>query len=235
MTVITDIRTPSDALSSLENLGFEILPLHSAKYLAPPVSSHPDMILFVGFGKLFCHRKYYEENKSDIEKILALSSYKLVLSDEHTQSTYPADVLFNCVTLGNNLLCNKNTISELILKEARLNNFNIIHTNQGYTKCSVCKIAEDAIITSDNSIYKACTKNNIDVLMISSGGVSLNGYDCGFIGGATGTYKDKVYFCGNVSEHPHAKRIIDFCHLHKKEVVSLSNSPLYDIGTMFFV
>ena len=45
----------------------------------------------------------------------------------------------------------------------------ILHTNQSYAKCSSAVVGENAIITSDESIYRVCIENKIDVLKISVG------------------------------------------------------------------
>ena len=63
----------------------------------------------------------------------------------------------------------------------------------------------------------------------------LDGYDTGFIGGASGADDDAVYFCGDVSHHPDADAIKAFCQKHGKECVSLSDEELTDVGTLFFI
>ena len=235
MKAIIDSRSPLPAQSRLEDLGFEIILMPRADYLAEPVSAHPDMLIFIGWGKLFCHASYYAKNQSLIGGLCLSGKLTLTLSHEPTGEKYPHDVLFNCVMLGDSLLCNKNTVSRLILAEAEAHQMNVIHTNQGYTKCSVCKVSERAIITSDASIAKACAACGIDALQISEGGVALNGYSCGFIGGATGSDEQNVYFCGDISLHPDQKKIAELCAAHGKRAISLSEEPLYDVGSILFV
>ncbi|MBE6548186.1 MAG: hypothetical protein E7667_04830 [Ruminococcaceae bacterium] len=235
MTVIIDNRMPTASLETLQKLGFEVIPMPKADYLSKPVSAHPDMLFFMGFGKLFCHSRYFEKNAALIERICQSGNLSLVLSDEPTDKKYPRDVLFNCVILGNNLLCNTKSVSGLILDEAINSGMNIIHTNQGYTKCSVCKVSENAVITSDISIARVCTENGIDALTIDEGDILLNGYDLGFIGGASGCDGKNVYFCGDISLHPDGEKIIEFCNSHGKGVISLSNEGLYDVGSILFI
>jgi hypothetical protein len=62
-------------------------------------------------------------------------------------------------------------------------NFNIIDVKQGYTKCSVLPVSNNAFITDDISIYNQCVSFGIDVLYVGKGDVSLPGYNYGFIGG----------------------------------------------------
>ncbi len=235
MIAITDSRTPTAALSRLCELGFEIISLPRADYLAEPVSAHPDMLVFMGLGGLFCHKIYYQSNKEIIDGIAKKTGLELIISAEHTSAEYPYDVLFNCVLLGNKLLCNTNTVSRLILERAMAQGIAVIHTNQGYTKCSVCKVDDNTIITSDMSIYKACASNGISVMLVSPEGVGLDGYSCGFIGGSSGNDGKCVYFCGDISLHPDGKKIIEFCNSHGKNVISLSDKALYDVGSILFI
>ncbi len=235
MIAIIDCRTPAASLSRLGELGFEIVSLPRADYLAKPVSAHPDMLIFMGLGGLFCHKTYYYGNKEIIHALAEKSGLELVVSNEHTSAEYPEDVLFNCVLLGNRLLCNTNTVSRLILSRAKTQKLDIIHTNQGYTKCSVCKVDENAIITSDKSIYKACMSSRIDALLVSPDGVALDGYNCGFIGGASGNDGESIYFCGDISLHPDGEKIVEFSKSHGKKVTSLSDEALYDVGSILFI
>lgn len=235
MVAIVDCRIPAASLSRLRELDFEVIPMPRADYLDTPVSAHPDMLVFLSFGKLFCHLKYYQNHRGIIDKIAEISGLELVVSNEPTSAEYPCDVLFNCVLLGDRLLCNQHTLSKLILAEATSRNLEIIHTNQGYTKCSVCKVSDNAIITADKSIYKACVASGIDTLLVSPNSVGLNGYNCGFIGGTSGNDGKNIYFCGDISLHPDGKKIVEFCKAYGKRAVSLSNEGLYDVGSILFV
>ena len=235
MIAIIDNRTPAASIARLVELGFEVISMPRADYLAEPVSAHPDMLIFMGLGGLFCHKTYYQNNKEIIDALAEKSRLELVVSCEQTAPEYPRDVLFNCVLIGDKLLCNTNTVSSLILERANTLDLDIIHTNQGYTKCSVCKVDDNAIITSDKSIYNACVSSVIDALLISPEGVELCGYTCGFIGGASGSDCQNVYFCGDISLHPDGNKITEFCKAHGKNVISLSSDKLYDVGSILFI
>lgn len=234
MTAVVDRRITKSQAQVLSESGFELLKIEPADYLAEPVSSHPDMIFFSGFGKLFCHKNYYEQNESLIQKISELSSSDIVLSCENTNQTYPYDVLFNACLIGSSLICNPNTLSGYILDEAHKANINIIPVKQGYTKCSCAVISENSIITSDKGIFSSCLNNSIDALLIQPGFVSLPGYNYGFIGGTSGHYGDNVYFSGDLRHHPDYERIIEFIYHHHKKYTALSNDELIDLGTMYF-
>jgi hypothetical protein len=227
--VIIGCRAPKKISDALSELGFEIISLPAFSVLPAPVSAHADMLIFLAEGKLFCHKDYYKIARDSIDEIL-MSGYELVLSNEYISEKYPNDILFNAVSLNGKIYAKKDYISRFIAE-----NNTVINVNQGYTKCSVCKVCESAIITSDPSIKDVAEKNDIDVLFISEGNITLPGYDTGFIGGCSGYDGDKIYFSGNIFLHPNGAEISEFCKSHGKNVVILSDEPLFDVGSIFFV
>lgn len=235
MITLVDKRIDSSSLLNLNDQVAELFLMPPADYLQKGVSSHPDMLVFIGFGKLFCHKRYFESNRELIESIAKSSGLEISLSDEETCEKYPFDVLFNAALVGKNLICNKKTVSRLILKAAEDADFNTIHVPQGYTKCSTCIVSDNAIITADRSIYEACKCNCIDALLISEGHISLPDYNYGFIGGASGTLGDKIYFCGDILTHPDGNKISEFCKKHGKSSISLSHGELFDVGSILFI
>ena len=235
MYVITDERISLSSLSRLRQEGFSPLLMPPATYLQSAVASHTDMLIFIGFDRLFCHRHYYESNKELICRICEASGKTLTLSDEPTGEKYPLDVLFNACLVGNRLICNYKTVSKLILDAAQCSGCEIISVPQGYTKCSVTVVSDNAVITADKAIAAACKNAGIDVLEISEGHISLPPYDFGFIGGASGACGDNVYFCGSLDSHPDGDKIEEFCKKHKKSATSLGDGILQDVGSIFFI
>lgn len=235
MFAITDCRISAEAIAALEKYGFEPILLPPADYLSDAVASHTDMLIFMGLGRIFCHRRYYEGNSALIDRIVTLSSLELTLSDEPTGEKYPLDVLFNACLVGNRLICNEKTVSKLILDAARCWGCKIINVPQGYTKCSVSVVSDNAIITADKAITAACRGIGIDVLEVSEGHISLPPYDFGFIGGASGVCGDNVYFSGSLDSHPDGERIKEFCEKHHKTAISLTDCELQDVGSLFFI
>ena len=230
---IVDERMPSEAKRRLTLEGFYIIEAKPDKRLPPPLSSHPDMLFFLGKGRIVCHKDYFALAEEQINKIAHISNSEMIISDENMGRDYPHDVLFNAAAVGDRLICRRDAVSgrvaELYGEE------NIINVKQGYAKCSTCVVSDKAIITADVSIAEAAEKKGIDVLSVSPAGVRLDGYDCGFIGGATGADKENVYFCGNVDLHPDGDKIKEFCEKHGKRAVSLSERSLYDYGTLIFI
>ena len=235
MIIIADNRINASALSSLSAISENVLLMPAADYLQKGVASHPDMLLFIGFEHIFCHRRYFDKNSELIERISAHTDYEICISDEQTDEKYPHDVLFNAFILGHRLICNTKTVSKLILDFAEKYDHDIVHVSQGYAKCSVAVVSDNAIITSDKAISSTCANLGIDVLTISEGHIFLPPYDYGFIGGTCGVYEDKIYFCGSIEKLPDAMSIKEFCRKHGKTAISLSLDALQDVGSLFFI
>lgn len=151
---------------------------------------------------------------------------------KNIEKDYPNNVMLNCVVLNDKLICNTKTISDEVLQMAIKDNLKIINVNQGYTKCSTCIVNENAIITSDKSIYKSC-RNEMDVLLIRQGYIELSGTDYGFIGGSSFKYnRNTVVFTGNIELHPDYESIKSFAQNHNVELLSLTENTMIDIGSI---
>ena len=236
MIAIIDTRAPMDIRDSLTAFGYELLPIPQNPRLDEPVSAHPDMRLFILGKRVFIS---CEENNelSDVTEKLSVEGYEIILCSASLSQKYPNDIAFNCAQVGKHLLGNLKYTAPEILQAAKDEGLSLISVKQGYTKCSTVIVSDNAVITADCSIGKACIQNGIDVLLISSadGDILLHGYSRGFIGGASGTCGDKIYFCGDLDSHPDGKSIREFCKKHKKTAVSLGERRLVDIGSILFV
>ena len=94
MIAVIDPRMPSSAKARLKEI-CEVIELPPFSALDARVASHPDMLIFPFEGKLFVCKSYYKEAKEAIDKIIAGSDLKLVLTDDILGSQYPNDVKFN--------------------------------------------------------------------------------------------------------------------------------------------
>lgn len=212
-------------------MGFTLLDFKSQCSIEKSVSAHPDMFITQlgdkliydnAINKLFTNLRGKE---NIIESDMGQDSEKIL--------EYPHNIGFNCVKVGDKLICNKKYTCSRVIKYAGENGIEILDVKQGYAKCSTCVISDNAIITEDESIAECAEKNGIDVLRIQKGHVKLDGYDYGFIGGCSGLIENKlVAFNGNVFLHPDCKRILDFCYNHSVGIVNLCDKELYDVGSI---
>ena len=223
-------------IKKITDLGFEPIILPADTRLPIPTNSHADMLLFLIDEKVFCNEKYFQDNNSIFKRIEEYG-YTVIPCDFEVKSTYPFDVSLNQAIIGKFILGNQKVCAKEILKYANNNSYSYVSTKQGYAKCSSLVLNEKAIITADDSITNIAKELEIDVLKITNGSseIKLEGYDYGFIGGASTVYNKTVFFFGNISLHTNAKEICAFCEKYGFSIVSLSNSQLTDVGGAFIL
>jgi len=206
---------------AIEALGYEVRLLPPCKELQAPVATHPDMLMCQIGDTLIVPRSYYLENKSVFDGVC------VTLADVSIQPEYPRDVCMNALIMGDTLYGRVDVICGQALDMVK----NHVFTKQGYAACSTLKITENAAVTADKSIAKALSQNGVDVCLIRSGHIKLDGYDYGFIGGASVKLLDgSVAFFGDLSGHPDHEKIQKFAQKHNTRLISLSDDPLEDHG-----
>ncbi len=230
---IVDLRI-GEYGKALERLGVELIYTTNVNELGVGVSTHPDMqILHLGYNN-FCTlnvtTQYYQ---NEICRVLGKRDCELFNNVEEVKINkgetlkYPNDATLNLA------LTKKWVIgleSNPIYKSASLPK---ITTRQGYSKCSVCILRENAIITADESIAKSAEDFGIDVCMVSNNCIKLEGYKNGFIGGCAGKIsEDKMIFYGSLEKYPDGDVIKTFAKKHDVECISLSNNELCDFGSL---
>ncbi|MEE0968230.1 MAG: hypothetical protein U0M06_02515 [Clostridia bacterium] len=230
---VCDIRISKSAVKALESHADRVLLLPPFTSLSEPVSSHPDMLMFPfeNENMILTHAQYADKLKT----VIGSYDLQIVPIPEIAGDKYPNDIMLNAVIFGKHLFGRLPYLSSSLISLADKSGFIKHDVRQGYTKCSVCKVSDNAMITSDPSIASVADSVGIDVLIISDGGVELPPYSHGFIGGASGSDGENVFFCGDIKTHQNGKEITDFCIKHKKKPVSLSQDRLYDVGTIFFL
>lgn len=215
--------------SALNGLKIETVKLSKCCHLTAPVCRHADMLCcHLGATKILLER-------SQIDAAEKLNEFgfapEFIDLSTDVKNHYPFDVLLNAAFAGDNLIANTGTVSDIILKYAIQNGYRIINVKQGYTKCSVCVVNEEAIITDDTTIKSACDENGFDALLVEKGSVKLDGHAYGFIGGCTGLIdKDCLAFCGDIDRHSDAHKIKDFLKKHGVRPLSLFDGDLIDVG-----
>ena len=232
-TALCDKRISEGCIETLRGLGYTVICLPPWSRLSPPVASHPDMLLFPIGDRIIASSDYYSFAKNQIDELIKRTNKRLVLTNETASADYPFDILFNALVLGNRIYGKLSHLSRSVLRTAEELGYAPSDTKQGYVKCSSLKVGERAVITADRGLADIFRKNGEDVLLISGGGILLPPYDYGFIGGASGLTDGEVLFCGDLRTHPDYDRITLFCEKHGKRVLSLSDEPLLDVGSIF--
>lgn len=222
-----------DELGLIRN-GFQTVKIPPCKAVSGAVSTHADLLLFFLRDKLFLPKDYYTCNSVLIDEILRAGGLSPVLTRDIPRSPYPHEVPLCALNISDAaVIASKKHIAPEIVRYCEDSSIPILNTNQGYAKCTAAYMG--GIISADRSTLSAAKANNIPCLEISQGNVLLDGYPYGFIGGASGFDGQNIYFCGNVDLHPDGHIIKAFCDGNGIGCISLSDLPLYDIGSIFFI
>ncbi|MBQ9902807.1 MAG: hypothetical protein IJM51_10565 [Clostridia bacterium] len=146
---------------------------------------------------------------------------------------YPDNIPFNAVFLDRYCIHNLKHTSPSLLKEAKALGLEPVHVKQGYTKCNCVVVDGHSLITADGGIIGNLKKYpDIDVLPICQGFVRLDGFEYGFLGGASGRVGDEIIFNGNLSAHPDYEAIMQFIASRGLKVKFFPDYPLTDIGSI---
>lgn len=214
--------------NAMRGLGIEVISVKIAPRLARFERSHPDMrIHHLEKDQVMVYRE-------DKELVCALSQkgFSVCFAERQLADNYPLCAGLNACRIGNILVCNQKAIDPALRAFARQKGIELVFNRQGYARCAVCVVSENAAITSDPSVYSAL-KDRIDVLKISAGHIRLADTYDGMIGGCSGMIGENLLaFCGNIETHPDYKEIQLFLSKHKVRYVCLNNDELVDVGSL---
>lgn len=217
---------------ALEKLGYEPLCLPKNPFVDKRLASHTDLSLFSNGAGTFVAAPYLR--KKDIIRRLESSGITVRFAEIAQSSEYPNDAALNALLFSDKLIyAEKITANEVIeaSRGAAGDDLRLISVKQGYVRCSVCALGNNALITADGGIAKSLEREGLDVLLISRQGVLLDGFEYGFIGGASVLLEDDLLaFTGTTSAIADAKEIERFAAAHGVRTVFLTDGPAFDIG-----
>jgi len=220
--------TNNRILDGLKSLGLEVIETQPIGQLIEYERYHADMQLLI-----IDNTAFISEDSLYLKQYLSKKYDPIVINK--LKGKYPGNVQLNIAVVNKKMICKQNAVANEIIEYAKNNSFEIINTNQGYTKCSSLVLNSNALITSDKSIYKAAIGSGIKALLISPGNIYLDGTSSGFIGGASGVVEDKVIFFGDIKKHPDSFKIIDFIYNQGMNHISLNDNILIDVGGLVLI
>lgn len=220
-------NAPKEAVRLAEAVGCRVLLIPPWDRLDKPVSAHPDMLIFPlpfedGSIRILMPEEYYRQNAAFWEN----TGLPILLTEHPFGKQYPSDIGLNQLVMKNTLFGKLDAAAPEILSAYR----HRIAVRQGYTRCSLLKLSESAAVTSDKGLAEALAKQGTEVLLIEPGHIQLEGYDCGFIGGASFPLPDgMIGLFGDLTSHPDHSAIERFANAHGVELRSV-RGPLSDFG-----
>ncbi|EQB90191.1 hypothetical protein J2Z44_001745 [Clostridium punense] len=225
-----DYRISKEEKYNLESLDCTVIVCPPSPLLYEAISGHPDILIHLINNKNVIVHKDIDLNFIQLLKNLNL---EVQYSLNSLKEAYPYDIILNAVNLKDYFIHNLKFTDKNLLNNSSKKK--LINVNQGYTKCSTAVIKDDAIITSDNSIYQALKSEPIDVLLLPAGDIILPGLNYGFIGGTCGSIDDKIVFYGTLEKYKYGDMVLDFLKKHQMTPFYLSDTPLIDRGSILFL
>lgn len=210
---------------SLEKQGFEPVWMPDNPLLDPRLSGHADLSA-INLGKKMIVSRHIYENELLVKKITN-RGMELICCKREQGCVYPKDVNLCACVSGKYLVHNSAHTDEAIIENT---DHTKLHVKQGYANCMILAFG-DRIITADSGVAAKATEQGIDVLKITPGQIRLEGFDEGFIGGASFVCGETVYFTGEIGTHPDADKIKAFVRASGYEICCLSTGELIDIGS----
>jgi rRNA-processing protein FCF1 len=230
-TVIIDGRVSENIKRTLLEQGISVILTMSHPDVYPAVAYHPDIMLHHIEENLIV---YAPNTPEPVINKLSAVGFELKKGETFLEKKYPYTITYNVARVGKYAFHNTK-YTDPVLKDLLLErDIKFIHVNQGYSKCLICIVDQNSIITSDPDINKKAAAAGMDVLLIEPDeSIMLEPYDMGFLGGASGLIgKNKLAFTGNLVFHKNFKQILDFLSLKHVDVVMLNDGRLIDLGTI---
>ena len=242
-TIIADSRMPEEAKKNLKKLG-NVIFINPTSVTYNSISSHPDIFFFQKDDALI----YAPNAPKRIIKELKKRKIKLIEGKKEVGKKYPETVPYNAVGIGNLLIHNLKHTDETILSSYE----NHINVNQGYTRCNLLALNENAFITSDVGIFNAVnrqqtTDNSLypheslvetygrtSVLYIDPKQIKLEGQKNGFFPGCCGVWKNNLIVCGSTKNLKEKAELDKFLKENNFNLIELYDGDLVDVGSVFF-
>lgn len=228
--VLIDYKIDVEALEALTNSGIEIIKTVPCDDLYDAINGHPDIVVFhIGDNKLVVAPNVFDL----LQPVLIKKGFALTKGETWLKRNYPENIAYNVLRIGSFAFHNTKYTDKTIIEELKKKSIEVIHVNQGYTKCSTCIVNENSIITSDYMIAKTVEKYGIESLLIKPGGIILEGLNYGFIGGSSGLLSKSIMaFTGRLDKIQDNYKIVDFLNSKGIEVKILSTKQIFDIGSI---
>lgn len=228
MQIIANKQIPKQANKILENYGQLIL-LETSDITYEAISGHPDIF----FCKINDHLIIAPNLPESYKKTLQELNISYVEGEEPVGKKYPESAKYNVVTTEKYLMHNfRYTDSSITNNEGDLD---LIHLNQGYSRCNLLPLKNDHFITSDEGVKRVLQNYNLNVLHVNPDDIQLPGFKHGFFGGACGVVDNSVFILGSLENYKDGEKVKTYLHSLEYEIIELFEGPLFDGGSILFL
>ncbi|MBQ4042561.1 MAG: hypothetical protein IJD06_01080 [Clostridia bacterium] len=220
----------------------DVLAQHCADVLLLPpcmtadrrIACHPDT-LTAQIGDTLIVSAAYAAQASDVfSRLERQTDCRIVRAPGVLGARYPADIGCNVLVRGEYLYGLVSHLWPEVTDAAVQKGMTVRSVRQGYAGCSAL-VCSELVISADPSVLRAVSEDGAQTLSVTPGGIELPGYDCGFIGGASGFCEGTAVFFGSPDRHPDGAKIRKVLESRGMELLPLTDSPLFDGGGIRFL
>ena len=227
---------PASLVGVLGHEGFRVLRLPRNPRLPVPVAAHPDLSVFFAPDAIYTTAGYAALAQAELALLCRTADRPLRTVTREVGDLYPQDILLDALPLGGLLFCLPHaTAPELTSHPA----YRTVAVKQGYAKCAALPIGSGALASADPSILGAAEREGLETVRLTAGGIVLDGYGTGFIGGAASFAPyggcETLFFCGALGRYPDGARLTAALTAHGLRVCDIPDEPLTDVGTVFLL
>lgn len=206
--LLVDYRTPESERLELQALGFHVVLSEELDFLYDAVKGHPDLQFLSACGKLICHKGMSAGKAQE----LAGLGVSITLTEKALKLPYPGHIILNAA-VSDDLLVHRLKDTDPSVLEA-FEGLKRVDVRQGYTRCSLSYVGQDAYVTNDDGIARTLRKLKKNVLHLPYGDVQLEGFSHGFLGGCLSRVEigsdQLLLITGDLACYQYGKTLADF-------------------------
>lgn len=231
MHCFIDYRVTKEELLNLSKLNLNPILVPKCNDVYDAINGHPDIQLNILKNKS-SNKIIIQKNISQyFKEVLKANNINYIVSKKSLSNTYPGDIILNSLISENYFIHTLKYSDENLLKsqDSKMH----INVPQGYTKCSILPVRDNALITNDKGIFNSLKNFNFDILLIPPGDILLPSLNYGFIGGVGGMISnDKMAFFGDLDSYTWGDEIKIFLFKYDVLPIALRKGKLIDRGSL---
>jgi hypothetical protein len=228
MHIIIDKKIPQEAKNKLSSLGI-LVELETAGITYDGISGHPDVF----FHQMEDILIYAPNLPEKYIRMLQDENIKSQIGEQDVGAKYPVSSCYNAVSTQGLLIHNFRNTDSTITRKAE--DADLIHVDQGYTRCNLLALDDDHFITCDKGIERVLHRFDKDCLYVDPEGILLEGFDHGFFGGCCGILGKEVFMIGSLEKFPAGEAVRKYLEGLDFSITELYGGPLFDGGSIIFV
>lgn len=231
MNCFVDYRITKEELLTLSKFNMNPILVPKCSDVYDAINGHPDIQLNILMNESNNKIIVQKDISESFKNLLKSNNINYIVSNKSLKSKYPFDIILNSLILKNYFIHNLKYTDENLLSSQTSK----IHINvpQGYSKCSILPVRENALITNDKGIYKCLKNYAFDILLLPFGDILLPSLNYGFIGGVGGMISNNhMAFFGELDNYKYGEQIKKFLYKYDVSPIALRKGKLIDRGSL---